>query len=71
MVEGKKSRKFGRNEKRHSQKRYVSEGRMQKNKRLNIEKAAKFAEKCAGKIMKVARGTARAIRRKSMQVVFA
>lgn len=71
MAEGKKSRKFGRNANRPSQKRYVSELRMQKNKRLNIEKAALFVKKCANKIIKIARGTARSIRRKRKNVALA
>lgn len=71
MAEGKKSRKFGRNAKRPSQVRYRSELRMEKNKRINIEKAAAFAKECANKVIKVARGAARRIRRRSIQCCIA
>lgn len=62
MAEGKKSRKLGRNSGRPSQKRYVSELRAQKNKRIKIQKAAERVKKDAERVseMKVKRGSARA-----------
>lgn len=59
MAEGKKGRKIGRNKNRPAQKRYVAERRSEKNKRRNIAKAAKQADK----VIKVPRGTARKARR--------
>ena len=59
MAEGKKGRKIGRNKNRPAQKRYVAEQRSDKNKRRNIAMAAKQANK----VIKVPRGTARALRR--------
>lgn len=62
-----KGRKIGNKKKVPAQKRYTAERRWERNKRLNKERAAKQDKQNESKVLRVARGTARNVRRLAKQ----